>query len=98
MFLDEPTSGMDPYSRRMSWEVIRKHRKGRAIVLTTHFMDEADLLSDRVAIMSAGSLAAIGSSVFLKARYGLGCDTFIRLNIQINFVGCLLLDPVALAI
>jgi len=72
VFLDEPTSGMDPYSRRMSWEVIRKHRAGRAVVLTTHFMDEADLLSDRVAIMSGGSLAAIGSSTFLKNRYGLG--------------------------
>jgi len=72
VFLDEPTSGMDPYSRRMSWEVIRKMRAGRAIILTTHFMDEADILSDRVAIMSAGHLAAMGSSTFLKSRFGLG--------------------------
>jgi ABC-type multidrug transport system ATPase subunit len=40
VFLDEPTSGMDPHSRRMTWDVIRKYKSGRAIVLTTHFMDE----------------------------------------------------------
>ena len=55
VFLDEPTSGMDPYSRRFTWEVIRKRAQSRkTILLTTHFMDEADLLCDRVAIMSAG--------------------------------------------
>jgi len=72
VFLDEPTSGMDPHSRRMTWEMIRQHKRGRAIVLTTHFMDEADLLSDRIAIMSAGKLACLGTSVFLKNRFGLG--------------------------
>jgi ATP-binding cassette, subfamily A (ABC1), member 3 len=41
VFLDEPTSGMDPYSRRFTWNVIRSHREGRVVVLTTHFMDEA---------------------------------------------------------
>jgi len=40
VFLDEPTSGMDPHSRRMTWDIIRKYKSGRAIVLTTHFMDE----------------------------------------------------------
>jgi ATP-binding cassette subfamily A (ABC1) protein 3 len=44
VFLDEPTSGMDPYSRRFTWEVLRKNRENRVMVLTTHFMDEADLL------------------------------------------------------
>ena len=54
IFLDEPTSGMDPYSRRFVWEVIRKRAQtGKTILLTTHFMDEADILCDRVAIMSA---------------------------------------------
>ena len=70
IFLDEPTSGMDPYSRRFIWEVIRKRAQtGKTILLTTHFMDEADLLCDRVAIMSAGSLACVGSPVFLKSRF-----------------------------
>ena len=73
VFLDEPTSGMDPYSRRFIWEVIRKRAQtGKTIMLTTHFMDEADLLCDRVAIMSAGSLACVGSPVFLKSRFGSG--------------------------
>lgn len=54
VFLDEPTSGMDPYSRRFTWNVIRKYKAGRCILLTTHFMDEADILSDKIAIMSQG--------------------------------------------
>ena len=66
VFLDEPTSGMDPYSRRFTWNVIRSHREGRVVVLTTHFMDEADLLGDRIAIMGDGKLRCCGSSLFLK--------------------------------
>ena len=52
VFLDEPTSGMDPYSRRMIWNLLRNSREDRIIILTTHFMDEADLLGDRIGIMS----------------------------------------------
>ena len=52
-FLGEPTSGMDPYSRRFTWEVIRKRAATSSIMLTTHFLDEADLLCDRIAIMSS---------------------------------------------
>ena len=66
VFLDEPTSGMDPYSRRFTWNVIRQYREGRTIVLTTHFMDEADLLGDRIAIMGDGRLICCGSSLYLK--------------------------------
>ena len=55
VFLDEPTSGMDPYSRRMIWNLLRNYRENRVIILTTHFMDEADLLGDRIGIMSGGS-------------------------------------------
>jgi ATP-binding cassette subfamily A (ABC1) protein 3 len=72
VFLDEPTSGMDPYSRRFTWNVIRQHREGRVIVLTTHFMDEADLLGDRIAIMGDGKLCCCGSSLYLKTIYGVG--------------------------
>ena len=50
--MDEPTSGMDPYSRRMIWNLLRNYRENRVIILTTHFMDEADLLGDRIGIMS----------------------------------------------
>eukprot|EP01041_Mallomonas_annulata_P008266 gene8266-17008_t len=72
VFLDEPTSGMDPYSRRFTWNVIRQHREGRVVVLTTHFMDEADLLGDRIAIMGDGKLRCCGSSLFLKQKFGVG--------------------------
>eukprot|EP01134_Creolimax_fragrantissima_P001244 CFRG1244T1 len=70
--LDEPTAGMDPYSRRSTWEFLLRQRKGRTILLSTHFMDEADLLGDRIAIISNGALKCIGSSLFLKKAYGAG--------------------------
>eukprot|EP00605_Chrysophyceae_sp_TOSAG23-4_P001319 GSChrysophyteH1.ASY1.ANO1.1434.1 assembled CDS len=72
VLLDEPTSGMDPYSRRSTWELLMRYKKGRVIVLTTHFMEEADTLGDRIAIMSEGALRCSGSSLFLKSRYGAG--------------------------
>eukprot|EP00656_Telonema_subtile_P039896 TRINITY_DN4497_c0_g1_i4.p1 TRINITY_DN4497_c0_g1~~TRINITY_DN4497_c0_g1_i4.p1 ORF type:complete len:1202 (+),score=309.02 TRINITY_DN4497_c0_g1_i4:2333-5938(+) len=71
-FCDEPSSGMDPASRRKIWEVLKQAREGRTIVLTTHFMDEADVLGDRIAILSAGKLRAAGTSHFLKSRFGVG--------------------------
>ncbi|CAN0410529.1 unnamed protein product, partial [Hapterophycus canaliculatus] len=70
--LDEPTSGMDPFSRRSTWGVLQRQRKGRVILLTTHFMDEADTLGDRIAIMAEGELRCMGSSLFLKGLYGVG--------------------------
>eukprot|EP01083_Nonionella_stella_P227102 806033_1 len=72
IFLDEPTSGMDPYSRHFTWDLLKRYKKGRTIILTSHFMDEADLLGDRIAILSAGKLKCCGSSLFLKSRYGIG--------------------------
>lgn len=78
VILDEPTSGMDPYSRRFTWNVIRQHREGRVIILTTHFMDEADLLGDRIAIVGDGKLLCCGSSLFLKKMYGVGYNMTIE--------------------
>ncbi|KAJ4969915.1 hypothetical protein NE237_003014 [Protea cynaroides] len=72
IILDEPTSGMDPYSMRSTWQLIKKIKKGRIILLTTHSMDEADVLGDRIAIMANGSLRCCGSSLFLKHMYGVG--------------------------
>jgi ATP-binding cassette subfamily A (ABC1) protein 3 len=72
VYLDEPTAGLDPVSRRQLWELVQRNRNGRAILLTTHFMDEADVLGDRIAIVKEGRLRAIGSSSFLKTRFGLG--------------------------
>ncbi|GBF93217.1 ABC transporter A family member [Raphidocelis subcapitata] len=72
VYLDEPTTGMDPISRRYVWDIINEAKAGRAIVLTTHSMEEADILADRIAIMARGRLKAIGSSIRLKQKYGAG--------------------------
>ncbi|GMH18706.1 hypothetical protein Nepgr_020547 [Nepenthes gracilis] len=72
IILDEPTSGMDPYSMRLTWQLIKKVKKGRIVLLTTHSMDEAEVLGDRIAIMANGSLKCCGSSLFLKHQYGVG--------------------------
>ncbi|XP_030630578.1 retinal-specific phospholipid-transporting ATPase ABCA4 [Chanos chanos] len=72
VILDEPTSGVDPYSRRSIWDLLLKYRTGRTVILSTHHMDEADLLSDRVAIISKGKLHCCGSPLFLKNCFGMG--------------------------
>uniref|UniRef100_A0A8C0M003 ABC transporter domain-containing protein n=1 Tax=Canis lupus familiaris TaxID=9615 RepID=A0A8C0M003_CANLF len=72
LMLDEPTSGMDAISRRAIWDLLQQHKSDRTVLLTTHFMDEADLLGDRVAIMAKGELQCCGSSLFLKQKYGAG--------------------------
>ncbi|KAG8436753.1 hypothetical protein GDO86_007731 [Hymenochirus boettgeri] len=70
--LDEPTSGVDPYSRRSIWDLLLKNRSGRTIILSTHHMDEAELLGDRIAIISQGKLYCSGSPLFLKNCFGTG--------------------------
>jgi ABC-type multidrug transport system ATPase subunit len=72
VYLDEPTTGMDPVTRRSVWDMIVRAKRGRVIVLTTHSMEEADVLGDRVAIMSHGKIQALGSSLALKKEYGGG--------------------------
>jgi len=73
IFLDEPTSGMDPNSRRFVWSIIKDLKnQGKTIVLTTHHLDEADELADRLGVMVKGKLFALGSSEFLKKQFGVG--------------------------
>ncbi|XP_006876045.1 PREDICTED: ATP-binding cassette sub-family A member 3-like [Chrysochloris asiatica] len=72
VILDEPTSGMDPISRRVTWDLLQHYKQDRTILLTTHFMDEADILGDRIAILVRGTLQCCGSSIFLKQIYGVG--------------------------
>ena len=72
IYLDEPTSGMDTSARRHIWEMLKKYKNDRIIVLTTHFMDEADFLGDRIGIMGNGKLLCCGSSIFLKNQFGVG--------------------------
>ena len=77
LLLDEPSSGMDPNSRRETWKILTRLKKDRIVVLTTHYMDEADILGDRIAIMAEGDVQCTGSSLFLKNRYGVGYNLTI---------------------
>ncbi|KAI3383983.1 hypothetical protein SNEBB_001773 [Seison nebaliae] len=70
VILDEPSSGVDPCARRAIWDVIFKYRQGRTILLTTHHLDEADTLSDRIAIIHKGQLQCSGSPMYLKSKFG----------------------------
>lgn len=71
LFLDEPTTGLDPQSRRQLWEIIRGFgRQGRTVLITTHYMDEAERLCDRVAIVDHGRVIALGSPAELIASLG----------------------------
>jgi ABC-type multidrug transport system ATPase subunit len=72
LFLDEPTTGMDPISRRHVWDVIEKAKQDCCIVLTTHSMEEADILGDRVGIMAKGQLRCLGTPMNLKSKFGTG--------------------------
>ena len=72
IFLDEPSSGLDPIRRREFWTLIKKVGRGRAVVLTTHLMEEADILSDEIGIMMKGELKCIGTSIKLKERLSSG--------------------------
>jgi ABC-2 type transport system ATP-binding protein len=73
LFLDEPTTGLDPNARRAIWEVIRGLKaKGKTIILTTHYLDEAQQLCDRVAIMNHGQIVAMGTADEIIKEHGSG--------------------------
>jgi ABC-2 type transport system ATP-binding protein len=81
--LDEPTTGLDPQSRRQLWEIIRGYRQGgRTVLLTTHYMDEAERLCDRVAIVDGGRVIALGTPAELIAT--LGGDHVIEFTCEAN--------------
>ncbi|XP_019523093.1 PREDICTED: retinal-specific ATP-binding cassette transporter [Hipposideros armiger] len=89
--LDEPTSGVDPYSRHSIWDLLLKYRSGRTIIMSTHHMDEADLLGDRIAIISHGRLYCSGTPLFLKNCFGTGFYlTLVRKtkSLQSQRAGC----------
>jgi len=73
IIMDEPTSGMDPVSRRTFWDIIKELKKeNKTVIFTTQILDEAEVLADRVAIMSKGNLFAMGSPDFIKKKFGSG--------------------------
>lgn len=80
VFLDEPTTGLDPETRRNIWALLDKVKVGRCIILTTHSMDEADALCGRIGIMSHGLMRCIGTNLHLKNRYGNGYKVEIRFD------------------
>ena len=63
---------ISPYSRRSTWNMLQSSREGRTIILTTHFMEEADMLGDRIGIMGKGKLLCCGTSMYLKKQHGAG--------------------------
>ncbi|HEY9636260.1 MAG TPA: ABC transporter ATP-binding protein [Coleofasciculaceae cyanobacterium] len=73
LFLDEPTVGLDPQTRRRLWEIIRDlNRQGMTMLLTTHYMDEVEFLCDRIGIMDAGQLIQLGTLQQLRQQHGEG--------------------------
>jgi len=77
VLLDEPTSGLDLSARRQLWNMLKEYKKDRIILLTTHYMDEADILGDRICIMKSGKVTALGSSIFLKTKFGAGYNLIV---------------------
>uniref|UniRef100_A0AAY4A4F8 P-type phospholipid transporter n=1 Tax=Denticeps clupeoides TaxID=299321 RepID=A0AAY4A4F8_9TELE len=89
VILDEPTAGVDPYARRGIWDLLLKYRQGRTIILSTHHMDEADILGDRIAIISHGKLCCVGSSLFLKTQLGTGYYlTLVKRDFDLSLSSC----------
>ncbi|HEX3743527.1 MAG TPA: ATP-binding cassette domain-containing protein [Bryobacteraceae bacterium] len=81
LFLDEPSAGLDPQTRVMLWEIVRSYNKlGKTIVLTTHYMDEADALCDRLAIIDHGRIVSQGTPAELKASIPGGYLLRLRFN------------------
>lgn len=72
IFMDEPTTGMDPNTRQDMWEMIKLLKKRRAIILTTHAMEEAEALADRIVIIAGGEVKCIGTSLYLKNHFSDG--------------------------
>ncbi|XP_033897219.1 cholesterol transporter ABCA5 isoform X1 [Acipenser ruthenus] len=80
LLLDEPTAGMDPCSRHQVWSLLKSRRSDHVTVLSTHYMDEADILADRKAVISQGLLKCIGSSLYLKIKCGVGYHLRMSVN------------------
>ena len=80
VFLDEPSTGMDPMARRHMWEFIRETMSGRCVLLTTHSMEECEALCHRLAIMVKGQLRCLGSPQHLKTKFGNGYQLDLTLE------------------
>jgi len=80
VFLDEPTTGLDPENKRQIWEILSHCKHNKCMILTTHLMDEAEVLSDRIGIITNGTLKCLGTQYKLKRVYGKGFKLVINLQ------------------
>ncbi|KAI1885293.1 hypothetical protein AGOR_G00218660 [Albula goreensis] len=80
--LDEPTTGVDPCSRRSIWDIVLQHKKERTIILSTHHLDEAEVLSDRIAFLEKGGLKCCGSPFYLKDKLAQGYNLTLTKKVQ----------------
>ena len=80
VFLDEPSTGVDPFSRRLMWTLIASTMKGRSVILTSHMMEEVQALCQRICILSKGRMQCLGSAQQLIERYGDGYEVHIAVK------------------
>ncbi|XP_052462842.1 uncharacterized protein abca12 isoform X17 [Carassius gibelio] len=80
--LDEPTTGVDPCSRRSIWDIVLQHKQERTIILSTHHLDEAEVLSDRIAFLERGGLKCCGSPFYLKDKLAKGYNLTLTKKVQ----------------
>ena len=80
VFLDEPSTGMDPVARRKMWNIIEEAKRGRSIMLTTHSMEECEALCTRIGILTSGRMRCLGSAQHLKSRFGR--EVWVDVNIE----------------
>ena len=80
VILDEPTSGLDVDSRRVIWELIKKIKQTRSVILSTQHIEEADVLADRVCIMSHGKVIVLDTPSEIKRKFGVGFNLIIELR------------------
>ncbi|XP_006867848.1 PREDICTED: ATP-binding cassette sub-family A member 12 [Chrysochloris asiatica] len=95
VILDEPSTGVDPCSRRSIWDVISKNKTARTIILSTHHLDEAEVLSDRIAFLEQGGLRCCGSPFYLKETFGDGYHLTLTKKKSPNLNGNVVCDSMA---
>lgn len=79
VFLDEPTTGLDPENKRQIWDILSKCKAGKSMILTTHIMEEAEVLTDRIGILVNGELKCLGTKYKLKKTYGRGFKLIVNM-------------------
>uniref|UniRef100_A0A8C2AL35 ATP-binding cassette, sub-family A (ABC1), member 12 n=1 Tax=Cyprinus carpio TaxID=7962 RepID=A0A8C2AL35_CYPCA len=90
--LDEPTTGVDPCSRRSIWDIVLKHKQEHTIILSTHHLDEAEVLSDRIAFLERGGLKCCGSPFYLKDKLAKGYNLTLTKKVHMTFIQSYLPD------